>query len=103
MVLNARGRDFYPHAKRTIEHLRLAQAELKVSGARIRIALGDIRSSDFISKLTTNLSEVYPSIAVEFYESHYESIFSDLEEGIVDIAFASIPANVKYRPHYFLN
>ena len=51
MVLNARGRDFYPHAKRTIEHLRLAQAELKVSGARIRIALGDIRSSDFISKI----------------------------------------------------
>ncbi len=93
MVLNARGRDFYPHAKRTIEHLRLAQAELKVTDARIRVALGDIRSSDFVGELMTKLNEAYPSIVVEFYESHYESIFSDLEEGIVDIAFASIPAN----------
>ena len=95
MVLNARGRDFFPHAKRTIEHLRLAQAELKVGDARIRVGLGDIRSSDFVGKFTTKLNEVYPSIVVEFYESHYESIFLDLEEGVVDIAFAGVPANGK--------
>lgn len=95
LVLNARGRDFYPHAKRTLEHLRLAQAELKVGDARIRIAIGDIRSSDFVGKLTTNLREAYPSIVVEFKESHYESIFSELEQGIVDVGFASIPANGK--------
>ena len=26
LVLNAKGKDFYPHAKRTLEYLRLAQA-----------------------------------------------------------------------------
>lgn len=95
MVLNARGRDFYPHAKRTIEHLRLAQAELKVSDARIRIALGDTRSSDFIGKLACAFREVYPSVAIEFSESHFDSIFSDLEEGTIDIAFVSVPSNGK--------
>ena len=95
MVLNARGKDFYPHAKRTLEYLRLAQAELKVSGARIRIALGDIRSSDFVGKLASALSEEYPSLRVEFSESHFESMFSDLEDGTIDIAFGSVPSNGK--------
>ena len=95
MVLNARGRDFYPHAKRTIEHLRLAQAELQVSDARIRIALGDTRSSDFVGKLACAFREVYPSVRIEFSESHFDSIFSDLEEGTIDIAFGSVPSNGK--------
>ncbi len=95
MVLNARGKDFYPHAKRTLEYLRLAQAELKVSDARIRIALGDIRSSDFVGKLASALSEEYPSLRVEFSESHFESMFSDLEDGTIDIAFGSVPSNGK--------
>lgn len=95
MVLNARGRDFYPHAKRTLEHLRLAQAELKVSNARIRIALGDTRSSDFVGKLACAFREEYPSVRIEFSESHFDSIFSDLEEGTIDIAFGSVPSNGK--------
>lgn len=95
MVLNARGRDFYPHAKRTLEHLRLAQAELKVSNARIRIALGDTRSSDFVGKLACAFRKEYPSVRIEFSESHFDSIFSDLEEGTIDIAFGSVPSNGK--------
>jgi DNA-binding transcriptional LysR family regulator len=95
MVLNARGRDFYPHAKRTIEYLRLAQAELKVSDARIRIALGDTRASDFVGKLASAFREEYPSVRLEFSESHFDSIFSDLEEGTVDIALGSVPSNGK--------
>ena len=92
MVLNTRGKDFYPHAKRTLEHLRLAQAELKVSDGKIRIGLCDIRPSDFVGALTTQINAECSKIIVEFYEAHYETIFSDLEEGIVDIAFVSIPS-----------
>ena len=93
MVVNAKGKDFYPHAKRTLEYLRLAQAELKVTGAKLRVGIGDIRSSDFVGALTTRINESYPSIALEFYETHYEGIFRDLEDGIIDIGFVSTPAN----------
>jgi DNA-binding transcriptional LysR family regulator len=91
LVLNAKGKDFYPHAKRTLEYLRLAQAELKASDSNIRIGLGDIRSSDFVGQLTAKVSENYPTVTLEFCESHYESIFCDLEDGVVDIAFVPTP------------
>ena len=93
LVLNAKGKDFYPHAKRTLEYLRLAQAELKASDAIIRIGMGDIRSGDFIGELTAKVNENYPAVSLEFCESHYEDIFCDLEDGIVDIAFVSMPFN----------
>ena len=93
LVLNAKGRDFYPHAKRTLEYLRLAQAELKASEASIRIGMGDIRSGDFIGELTAKVNENYPTVSLEFCESHYEDIFNDLEDGIVDIAYVSMPTN----------
>jgi len=93
LVLNAKGKDFYPHAKRTLEYLRLAQAELKANDAFIRIGVSDIRSSDFIGELTTKVNENYPTVSLEFCESHYEDIFCDLEDGVVDIAFVSMPAN----------
>jgi DNA-binding transcriptional LysR family regulator len=73
--------------------LRLAQAELKASDANIRIGLGDIRSSDFIGELTAKVNENYPTVTLEFCESHYEDIFCDLEDGIVDVAFVSMPTN----------
>ena len=93
LVLNAKGKDFYPHAKRTLEYLRLAQAELKASDAIIRIGMGDIRSGDFIGELTAKVNENYPAVSLEFCESHYEDIFNDLEDGIVDIAYVSMPTN----------
>lgn len=93
LVLNAKGKDFYPHAKRTLEYLRVAQAELKASNAIIRIGMGDIRSGDFIGELTAKVNENYPAVSLEFCESHYEDIFNDLEDGIVDIAYVSMPTN----------
>ena len=76
-----------------LEYLRLAQAELKASNAIIRIGMGDIRSGDFIGELTAKVNENYPTVSLEFCESHYEDIFSDLEDGIVDIGFVSMPSN----------
>ena len=93
LVLNAKGKDFYPHAKRTLEYLRVAQAELKACDAIIRIGMGDIRSGDFIGELTAKVNENYPAVSLEFCESHYEDIFNDLEDGIVDIAYVSMPTN----------
>jgi len=93
LVLTAKGKDFYPHAKRTLEYLRVAQAELKACDAIIRIGMGDIRSGDFIGELTAKVNENYPAVSLEFCESHYEDIFNDLEDGIVDIAYVSMPTN----------
>ena len=93
MVLNARGRDFYPHAKRILENLRLADAEIKRANAKIRIGVGDIRESDFIAKLTSKLLDIFPALATEFYESDYEKLYSRLEDGTIDLAFVGVPAN----------
>jgi DNA-binding transcriptional LysR family regulator len=55
--------------------------------------MGDIRSGDFIGELTAKVNENYPTVSLEFCESHYEDIFNDLEDGIVDIAYVSMPTN----------
>ena len=93
MSPNARGHDFYPHAKRILGNLRLAKAELADTQSRLVVGVGDIRASNFIAAMTKEMQEHFPHIQIEFYESHYQTLFSSLEKGDIDAAIVGIPVD----------
>ncbi len=91
MSPNARGNDFYPHAKRILGNLRLARAELSDTESRLIIGVGDIRASNFIAAITKEMQEHFSQIQIEFYESHYQALCSSMEKGDIDAAIVGIP------------
>ena len=85
------GRDFYPPAKRILEQLRLAHAELDGTRSTLFIGFGETRPSDFVAVLTEGLSQRYPNITLKFVEEHFETLYAQVENGEVDIAFVGTP------------
>ncbi|HEB29022.1 MAG TPA: LysR family transcriptional regulator [Porticoccus sp.] len=91
MTPNVRGQGLYQHAKLILMQLRLARVELNDTQSKIIIGLGDVRASNFIANLTERLQQQFPNLALEFFESDYETLYEQLENGGVDAAFVGTP------------
>jgi LysR family transcriptional regulator of abg operon len=88
---NSKGREFYQHAKHILEQLRLATADLENAPSRVFIGLGEVRPSDFSAVLYDALLESYPELSITFVEGHFDTLYAQVEQGDVDVAFIAAP------------
>lgn len=95
MKPNAKGKDFYHHAKHILEQLRLAQAELNGAPSSLFVGLGEVRPSGFAAVIHDALLQSYPHLSLTFVEEHFQVLNMLVENGEVDVAFvAAIPDSV---------
>jgi DNA-binding transcriptional LysR family regulator len=102
MEPTARGLDFYRHAKHILKQLRLAQAELNGVPTSLIVGIGEVRPSGFTAVLYDSLLQHYPQVTVTFVEEHFETLYLQVENGDVDVAFVgatpnSLPASLLGR------
>jgi DNA-binding transcriptional LysR family regulator len=91
MEANARCKDFYRHAKQILEQLRLAEVELEGGPSNLFIGLGEVRPVRFATILYEKLMQLYPNLSLTFVEEHFETLFVQIENGDVDVAFVAAP------------
>ena len=91
MKPNAKGQDFYRHAKHILEQLRLAQAELNGAPSSLFVGLGEVRPAGFVAVLRDALLQSYPQLSLTFVEEHFEVLNMQVEKGEVDVAFVAAP------------
>ena len=92
MQPNAKGNDFYKHAKLILEQMRLARADLAGEPTNLFVGLGEVRPAGFSAVLHDVLMESYPNLSLTFVEGHFRSLYAQMENGDVDVAFvAAIP------------
>ena len=92
MKPNARGQDFYRHAKHILDQLRLAQADLNGAPTNLIIGVGEVRPAGFTAALYEALLKLYPQLSVTFVDGHFETFFTQVEKGELDVAFVAGPA-----------
>ncbi|MGI9325368.1 MAG: LysR family transcriptional regulator [Pseudomonadales bacterium] len=92
MQPNAKGKEFYHHAKHILEQVRLARADLAGEPTNLFVGVGEVRPAGFAAVLHDALLESYPNLSLTFVEGHFRSLYAQLENGDVDVAFvAAIP------------
>ena len=91
MKPNARGQDFYRHAKHILDQLRLAQADLNGAPTNLIIGVGEVRPAGFTAALYEALLKLYPQLSVTFVDGHFETFFTQVEKGELDVAFVAGP------------
>ena len=91
MKPNARGQDFYRHAKHILEQLRLAQAELNGVPTSLIIGVGEVRPTGFTAAVYDALLERHPQLTVTFVEEHFRTFYTQVTNGEVDVAFVAGP------------
>ena len=91
MKANAKGQEFYRHAKHILEQLRLAQAELEGTPTTVFIGIGEVRPDGFASALHDGLLQLYPNLSLHFVEEHFQILYRQVESGEVDVAFVGAP------------
>ena len=91
MKPNTRGQDFYRHAKHILEQLRLAEAELDGTPTSLIIGVGEVRPARFVAALHDGLLQRYPNLRVTFVEEHFETLYAQVENAEVDVAFFGAP------------
>lgn len=95
MKPNAKGQEFYRHAKHILEQLRLARVELDGGQSTLKIGVTEVRPSNFVAMLTDALTQHYPNIKLEFFQESFVTLFSQLEKGDVDAAFVcTLPEHI---------
>ena len=102
MEPNAKGKEFYKHAKHILEQVRLAKADLDTTLTKIVIGISESRPIDFIALLTDRLLSEFPNLTLSYIEGHTDVLSSHLLNGDVDIAFvagtielASLPVDIR--------
>ncbi len=92
MQANAKGIDFYRHAKLILAQVRLARADLAGEPTNLAVGIGEVRPAGFAAVLHDALMESYPNLTLTFVEGHFRTLYSQMENGDVDVAFvAAIP------------
>lgn len=91
MKPNKKGREFYQHAKHILEQVRLAEADLERVPKNLYVGLGEIRPSDFAAFLYDSLLQTYPNLLITFYEGHFNTLYTQVEQGDIDVAFVASP------------
>lgn len=95
MKPNAKGQEFYRHAKHILEQLRLAKLELDGGQSTLKIGVTEVRPSNFVAMLTDGLTRHYPSLKLEFLQASFVNLFAQLEKGEVDAAFVcTLPEHI---------
>ena len=106
MEPNAKGKEFYKHAKHILEQVRLAKADLDTTLTKIVIGISESRPIDFIALLTDRLLSEFPNLTLSYIEGHTDVLSNHLLNGDVDIAFvtgilelASLPVEIRMLAH----
>lgn len=92
MKANAKGTEFYHHAKHILAQVRLARADLAGEPTNLFVGMGEVRPAGFAGVFHDALMESYPDLSLTFVEGHFRSLYAKMENGDVDVAFvAAIP------------
>lgn len=92
MQPNAKGNEFYQHAKLILAQVRLARADLAGEPTNLFVGIGEVRPAGFAAAFHDALMESYPDLCLTFVEGHFRSLYAQMENGDVDVAFvAAIP------------
>lgn len=94
MTPNAKGLEFYGHAKHILEQIRLARADLDGASSKLFIGLGEVRPPRFAGALHDSLLESYPDLSVSFVEGHFDTLYKQIENGDVDVAFLPVSPQI---------
>jgi len=95
MRSNNKGQEFYKHAKHILEQVRLARADLEGAPTSLNIGLGEVRPGGFTAALYESLLESYPDLSLVFVEGHFDTLYMQVENGDLDVAFLPVaPENV---------
>lgn len=90
MRTNAKGQEFYRHAKHILEQVRLARADLEGEPTKLIVGLGEVRPSRFAAAFHDSLLTSYPDLNVTFVEGHFDTLYSQVENGDIDVAFLPV-------------
>jgi DNA-binding transcriptional LysR family regulator len=94
MQPNTKGKEFYQHAKLILEQVRLARADLAGEPTNLFVGIGEVRPSGFTAVLHDKLMESYPNLSMTFVEGHWETLYAQIENGDVDVAFVAAKPDV---------
>jgi DNA-binding transcriptional LysR family regulator len=103
MQPNAKGTEFYQHAKLILQQVRLARADLAGEPTSLFVGIGEVRPAGFAGVFHDALMESYPNLTMTFVEGHFETLYAQIEHGDVDVAFIAgipdaVPAPLLGRP-----
>ena len=90
MQPNTKGLEFYQHAKHILEQVRLARADLEGEPTKLIVGLGEVRPSHFAAVLQDSLLQHYPELNISFIEGHFDTLYAQVENGDVDVAFLPV-------------
>ena len=92
MRTNAKGIEFYHHAKLILAQVRLARADLAGEPTDLFVGMGEVRPAGFAAVFHDELMASYPDLSLTFVEGHFRTLNAQIENGDVDVAFvAAIP------------
>ena len=95
MKPSTKGHEFYSHAKHILEQVRLAKADLEGEPTRLVIGMGEVRPSRFTAAFHDALLASYPNLILNFIEGHFDTLYTQVQNGDVDVAFLPVaPENV---------
>jgi DNA-binding transcriptional LysR family regulator len=94
MRANAKGKEFYQHAKHILQQVKLARADLQGAITNLVIGLGEVRPSGFAGALQHALLKAYPGLTLTFAGGHFETLYTKVENGDVDVAFVAAPPDI---------
>ncbi|MBF4691680.1 LysR family transcriptional regulator [Fusibacter ferrireducens] len=103
--LTASGSEINEHMQAIYKHVHAiyesVETKVKLPKCTIRIGVFSSISSSILPKIIRTYNEIYPQVKIALFEGTDQEIIEWLDEGVVDIAFITLP-NEKYYSKYVI-